>query len=43
MREKALSQLRSGESISGKDGTNEPLLKEFLEAILDGVMFLSSG
>ena len=36
MREKALSQLRSGESITGKEGAFGPLLKEFLEAALDG-------
>ena len=38
MREKALSQLRSGESLTGKDGAFGPLLKEFLEAALDGEM-----
>jgi len=32
MRDKALSQLRSGESLTGKDGAFGPLLKEFLEA-----------
>ena len=38
MRDKALSQLRSGESLTGKDGAFGPLLKEFLEAALDGEM-----
>lgn len=38
MREKALLQLRSGESLTGKDGAFAPLLKEFLEAALDGEM-----
>ena len=38
MRDKALSQLRSGESLTGKDGAFAPLLKEFLEAALDGEM-----
>ena len=38
MRDKALKQLRSGESLTGKDGAFAPLLKEFLEAALDGEM-----
>lgn len=38
MRDKALAQLRSGESLTGKDGSFGPLLKEFLEAALDGEM-----
>ena len=38
MRDKALSQLRSGESLTGKDGAFGPLLKEFLEAALNGEM-----
>ena len=38
MRDKALAQLRSGESLTGKDGAFGPLLKEFLEAALDGEM-----
>ena len=38
MRDKALAQLRSGESFTGKDGALGPLLKEFLEAALDGEM-----
>ena len=38
MRDKALSQLRSGESLLGKDGAFAPLLKEFLEAALEGEM-----
>ena len=38
MRDKALEQLRSGESLTGKNGAFAPLLKEFLEAALDGEM-----
>ena len=38
MRDKALSQLRSGESLTGKDGAFGPLFNEFLEAALDGEM-----
>lgn len=38
MRDKALKQLRGGESLLGKDGAFAPLLKEFLEAALDGEM-----
>ena len=38
MRDKALQQLRSGASLTGKDGAFAPLLKEFLEAALDGEM-----
>lgn len=38
MRDKALKQLRSGESLLGKDGAFAPLLKEFLEAALEGEM-----
>ena len=38
MREKALAQLRSGESLTGKDGAFGPLLKEFLEAALESEM-----
>ncbi|MBP6068564.1 IS256 family transposase [Bacteroides sp.] len=38
MRDKALAQLRSGESLTGKDGAFGPLLQEFLEAALDGEM-----
>lgn len=38
MRDKALSQLRSGQPLMGKDGAFAPLLKEFLEAALDGEM-----
>ena len=37
-RDKALSQLRNGDSLTGKDGVFGPLLKEFLEAALDGEM-----
>jgi len=35
MKEKALRQLRSGESLYGKDGAFAPLLKKFLEAALE--------
>ena len=38
MREKALAQLRSGESLTGKDGAFGHLLKEFLEAALESEM-----
>lgn len=38
LRDKALKQLRSGESLLGKDGAFAPLLKEFLEAALEGEM-----
>lgn len=38
MREKALAQLRNGESLTGKDGAFGPLLKEFLEAALESEM-----
>lgn len=38
MRDKALRQLRSGESLTGKDGAFAPLLKEFLESALEGEM-----
>lgn len=38
MRDKALAQLRTGESLTGKDGAFGPLLQEFLEAALDGEM-----
>src|SRR5690606_1887945 len=38
MREKALRQLRSGESLYGKDGAFAPLLKQFLEAALEAEM-----
>lgn len=38
MRDKALRQLRSGESLTGKDGAFAPLLKEFLEAALESEM-----
>lgn len=38
MRDKALVQLRSGESLTGKDGAFAPFLNEFLEAALDGEM-----
>ena len=38
MRDKALSQLRSGASLMGKDGAFAPLLKEFLESALEAEM-----
>lgn len=38
MKEKALRQLRSGESLYGKDGAFAPLLKKFLEAALEAEM-----
>ncbi len=38
MRDKALSQLRSGQPLMGNDGAFAPLLKEFLEAALDAEM-----
>jgi putative transposase len=38
MRNKALQQLMSGQSLAGKDGVFAPLLKQFLESALDGEM-----
>src|SRR5690554_2921549 len=38
MRDKALRQLRSGDSLYGKDGAFAPLLKQFLESALEGEM-----
>jgi putative transposase len=38
MRAKALAQLRSGESLTGKDGAFAPLIKEFLETALQAEM-----
>jgi len=38
MKEKTLRQLRSGESLYGKDGAFAPLLKKFLEAALEAEM-----
>jgi putative transposase len=38
MKEKALRQLRSGESLYGTDGAFAPLLKKFLEAALEAEM-----
>ena len=35
---KALAQLRSGQSLTGKDGAFAPLLKEFLESALKAEM-----
>ncbi|MBK5245234.1 MAG: IS256 family transposase [Eubacteriaceae bacterium] len=36
MRDKALQQLMSGQSLTGKDGVFAPLLKQFLESALEG-------
>jgi len=38
MQAKALAQLRSGQSLTGKDGAFAPLLKQFLEAALEAEM-----
>lgn len=38
MRDKALEQLRSGQSLTGKDGVFAPLLKEFIESALEAEM-----
>ena len=38
MRDKALSQLRSGESLFGSNGALAPLLKDFLESALEAEM-----
>lgn len=38
MRDKALQQLMSGQSLTGKDGVFAPLLQQFLESALDGEM-----
>lgn len=38
MRDKALRQLRSGESLYGKDGAFAPLLKQFLESAMESEM-----
>jgi transposase-like protein len=38
MRDKALEQLRTGQSLTGKDGVFAPLLKEFIESALDAEM-----
>jgi transposase-like protein len=38
IRDKALQQLMSGQSLTGKDGVFAPLLKQFLESALDGEM-----
>jgi transposase-like protein len=38
MQAKALEQLRSGQSLTGKDGVFGPLLKQFLESALDAEM-----
>jgi putative transposase len=35
MQRKALEQLRSGKSLTGKDGAFAPLLKQFLESALE--------
>ena len=36
IKNKALAQLRSGQSLYGKDGAFAPLLKSFLEAAIEG-------
>ena len=38
MRDKALEQFRSGESLTGKNGAFAPLLKSFLESALESEM-----
>jgi transposase-like protein len=38
MRDKALQQLMSGQSLTGKDGVFAPMLQQFLESALDGEM-----
>jgi transposase-like protein len=38
MRDKALEQLRTGQSLTGKDGVFAPLLKEFIESALQAEM-----
>jgi transposase-like protein len=38
MKDKALEQLRSGKSLYGKDGAFAPLLKSFLESVLEAEM-----
>ena len=38
MRDKALEQLRNGQSLTGKDGVFAPLLKEFIESALEAEM-----
>ena len=38
MRDKAISQLKSGKSLTGEGGVFEPLLKSFLESALDSEM-----
>lgn len=38
MQAKALAQLRSGQSLTGKDGAFAPLLKQFIETALAAEM-----
>ncbi len=38
MKDKALEQLRSGESLYGKNGAFAPLMKKFLEVALEAEM-----
>src|SRR5687767_2505452 len=38
LRKKAVAQLKSGKSLFGKDGAFAPMLKELLEATLEGEM-----
>jgi putative transposase len=37
-KEEALSQIKSGQSLTGKDGVLTPLIKQLLEAALEGEM-----
>jgi putative transposase len=36
MQAKALEQLRTGQSLTGKDGVFAPLIKKFIEEVLEG-------
>ncbi|SFN99377.1 hypothetical protein SAMN05660413_03364, partial [Salegentibacter flavus] len=38
LKEKALKQFLSGESLTGKDGAFAPMLKEFMEEALEAEM-----
>ena len=38
MQAKALEQLRSGQSLTGKEGVFAPLLKQFIESALEAEM-----
>ena len=37
-KEEALTQIKSGQSLTGKDGVLTPLIKQLLEAALEGEM-----